>query len=47
MSLFVPEWVDVSARELNVKRVLGALDDDHIVRRPLRPFGTSGQAGLE
>jgi hypothetical protein len=36
MSLFVPEWVDVTARELNVKRVLGALDDDHIVRRPMR-----------
>ena len=36
MTIFVPEWVEVSGRELRVKRVLATLDDEHVVRRPLR-----------
>ncbi len=36
MTIFVPEWVQLTGRELHVKRVLATLDDDHVVRRPLR-----------
>jgi hypothetical protein len=36
MALFIPEWQRVSGSELHVKRVLAALDDAHVVRRPLR-----------
>lgn len=37
MALFVPEWQRSTAREQHLKRVLAALDDAHVVRRPLRP----------
>ena len=37
MAVFIPEWVRVPGRHLPIKRVFNALDDAHIVRRPLRP----------
>ncbi|HUG25964.1 UvrD-helicase domain-containing protein [Piscinibacter sp.] len=37
MATFIPEWHKASGRELHVKRVLSTLDDEHRVRRPLRP----------
>jgi hypothetical protein len=37
MAMFIPEWARVSARHVHLKRSLSALDDDHVVRRPLRP----------
>jgi hypothetical protein len=36
MALFIPEWQRVSGSELHIKRVLAALDDAHVIRRPLR-----------
>jgi hypothetical protein len=36
MATFIPEWVKVSGRHVHIKRVLSALDDEHVVRRPLR-----------
>lgn len=36
MATFIPEWVKVSGRHLQVKRALSELDDEHVVRRPLR-----------
>lgn len=35
MAIFVPEWGRISGRSVHVKRCLGALDDEHIIRRPL------------
>jgi hypothetical protein len=37
MAVFIPEWHKLSARDVHVKRVLASLDDDHVVRRPVRP----------
>jgi hypothetical protein len=37
MATFIPEWSKLSGRDLHVKRTLGTLDDDHLVRRPVRP----------
>jgi hypothetical protein len=37
MTLFIPDWTTVLTRHSTVKRALNALDDDHTVRRPLRP----------
>ena len=39
MATYIPEWIRVSGRRLHVKRALNALDDDYVVRRPLRPAG--------
>ncbi|MFT3821692.1 MAG: AAA family ATPase [Rubrivivax sp.] len=39
MAIFIPEWVRAGARDVHLKRVLNALDDDHAVRRPLRREG--------
>jgi hypothetical protein len=36
VALFIPEWQRVSGSELQIKRVLAALDDAHVIRRPLR-----------
>jgi len=36
MALFIPEWTRASGRQLQLKRVLNALDDAAIVRKPLR-----------
>lgn len=36
MALFIPEWTRASGRQLQLKRVLNALDDATIVRKPLR-----------
>lgn len=35
MATFIPEWVKVSGRNVQIKRTLNALDDEHVVRRPL------------
>jgi AAA domain len=37
MAIFLPEWQRASGRDLQIKRVLNALDDAFLVRRPLRP----------
>ncbi len=37
MAMFIPEWNQVSGRDLHIKRALKALDDAYVVRRPLRP----------
>jgi hypothetical protein len=39
MTVFIPEWTKVSGRNLQIKKVLNALDDVCVVRRPLRPTG--------
>jgi hypothetical protein len=39
MAVFIPEWTKVSGRNLQIKKVLNALDDACVVRRPLRPTG--------
>ena len=36
MAVFIPEWVKVAGRHVHIKRVLSALDDEHVVRRPLK-----------
>ena len=36
MALFIPEWTRASGRQLQLKRVLNALDEASIVRKPLR-----------
>ncbi len=47
MATFVPEWNRASGRELRVKRTLSALDDDHVVRRPVRPGACSADLFVE
>ncbi|MDR0380037.1 MAG: AAA family ATPase [Candidatus Accumulibacter sp.] len=38
MTIFIPERVGAaSARGIHVKRILSTLDDDHVVRTPIRP----------
>ena len=37
MAIFIPEWSKLSGRDLHVKRTLSTLDDEHVIRRPLRP----------
>lgn len=37
MAIFIPDWVKVLARHSPIKRVLNSLDDNHVVRRPIRP----------
>lgn len=40
MALFIPEWTRASGRQLQLKRVLNALDEETVVRTPLRkPLG--------
>ncbi|MBI5861003.1 MAG: DEAD/DEAH box helicase [Rhodocyclales bacterium] len=39
MTVYIPEWTKVSGRNLQIKKVLNALDDVCVVRRPLRPTG--------
>ncbi|WP_313175736.1 UvrD-helicase domain-containing protein [Massilia sp.] len=36
MALFIPEWTRASGRQLQLKRVLNALDEASVVRKPLR-----------
>ena len=36
VATFIPEWVKVSGRDVQIKRVLNALDDAYVVRRALR-----------
>jgi hypothetical protein len=36
MALFIPEWVKISGRNLHIKRTLSMLEDDYVVRRPIR-----------
>ena len=36
MATFIPEWGKVPGGELRVRSALCELDDDHIVRRPVR-----------
>ncbi|HBI68679.1 MAG TPA: ATP-binding protein, partial [Massilia sp.] len=36
MPLFIPEWTRASGRQLQLKRVLNALDEASVVRQPLR-----------
>ena len=36
MALFIPEWTRASGRQLQLKRVLNALDEASVVRTPLR-----------
>jgi len=36
MALFIPEWTRASGRQLQLKRVLNALDEVSVVRQPLR-----------
>ncbi len=36
MATFIPEWVRVSGSQVHIKRVLGALDNEFVVRRPMR-----------
>jgi hypothetical protein len=35
--IFVPEWQRSTGREQQIKRLLSSLDDNHVVRRTLRP----------
>ncbi len=37
MTTFIPEWGSVAGSHVQVKRVLSALDDGYVVRRPLHP----------
>lgn len=37
MAIFIPEWSKLSGRDLHIKRTLGTLNDEHVIRRPLRP----------
>ncbi|KQQ88593.1 hypothetical protein [Massilia sp. Leaf139] len=39
MALFIPEWTRASGRQLQQRRVLNALDEASIVRKPLRAQG--------
>lgn len=36
MAIFIPEWTKASGRNVHVKRALNALDDEHVVRKPVR-----------
>ncbi|MBX3618606.1 MAG: ATP-dependent helicase, partial [Rhizobacter sp.] len=47
MATFIPEWVKVSGRHLQVKRALSELDDEHVVRRPLRQDKTAADLFVE
>jgi hypothetical protein len=38
---FIPEWGKISGAFLHLKRLLNALDDEYIVRRPIRPDPTA------
>ncbi|WKB51049.1 UvrD-helicase domain-containing protein [Eleftheria terrae] len=44
MATFIPEWVRMSGRNVRLKRVLNALDDEHVVRRAIRPRQAELQA---
>jgi hypothetical protein len=37
MTTFIPEWTKVSGTLSKVRQELASLDDDHVVRRPLKP----------
>jgi hypothetical protein len=47
MALFIPEWTRASGRQLQVKRVLNALDEATIVRKPLREEDSAPDLFLE
>ena len=37
MATYIPEWVKISGRRVHIKRALNSLDDNYVVRRPMRP----------
>jgi hypothetical protein len=39
MATFIPEWAQASGRDLHIRRALAGLDDEHVIRRPLRQAG--------
>jgi hypothetical protein len=47
MALFIPEWTRASGRQLQMKRVLNALDEATIVRKPLREEDSAPDLFLE
>jgi hypothetical protein len=47
MALFIPEWTRASGRQLQLKRVLNALDEATIVRKPLREEDSAPDLFLE
>lgn len=47
MPIFIPEWVTVLAAHSPIKRRLNTLDDNHVVRRPLRPQGCAAHLFIE
>ena len=47
MALFIPEWTRASGRQLQLKRVLNALDDASAVRQPLRAEASAPELFIE
>jgi hypothetical protein len=47
MALFIPEWTRASGRQLHLKRVLNALDEETIVRKPLREEDAAPELFIE
>lgn len=47
MALFIPEWTRASGRQLQLKRVLNALDEATIVRKPLREEDAAPELFIE
>jgi hypothetical protein len=47
MARFIPEWTRASGRDLRVKRTLDALDDEHLVRRPVRPVACGAEVFIQ
>ena len=45
MATFIPEWAQASGRDLHIRRALAGLDDEHVVRRPLRQGAAGGHGG--
>lgn len=47
MALFIPEWTRASGRQLQLKRVLNALDEASVVRKPLREEANAPELFIE
>jgi hypothetical protein len=47
MALFIPEWTRASGRQLQLKRVLNVLDEETIVRTPLREEDAAPELFIE
>ncbi|WP_305822297.1 UvrD-helicase domain-containing protein [Massilia brevitalea] len=47
MALFIPEWTRASGRQLQLKRVLNALDELSVVRKPLREEAAAPELFIE